>query len=420
MMTPARLAAPRAVRPLRRALIPTMLALGVVGLFAAPAQAEDGQGFTLHEALAYMPASMLDSPTPPFAVFVNVQAALALGRASGQTQALTTRMRAGLPLRAVAALEAGDAARWQQATGLPPNAVQYLAGFGKPATMTTIWGLGSSDRVEQFMQHLPARGFEPIAASGLSRAVANGQPLVLDLSRREAANPWLGARGQTSIAAPLPTAVVQTGAPQAAATLQHIAPERSLAEHEAIRPALEALQSAVQDGAQIVQAVVVAPPAAAAPLTPAARAALRGHTPAPVSEVQVPAYTGAIVADVQTNGQPAVGIALTYDDCVAATAAGDTLARAWQAADPAGSVPRADGQPQAQATTTVQVTTHPSSAGACAVLARLGSATQDGVTNPVFDGLLARLQEQDLPLLRIGNGASQSTGVAAIAPSPAR
>lgn len=388
------------------------LALTLAGALAAPAHAAEGQGFTLHEALAYMPASMLDSPTPPLAVFVNVQAALALGRAASQPHALTTRMRAGLPLRAIAALQAGDPSRWQQATGMPPAALQYLAGFGKPAAMTTIWGLGSTAGVEQLMQYLPARGFEPIAASGLSRAVANGQPLMLDLSRREPANPWLGARGQTSIAAPLPTAVVQSGAPQSVAVLQHIAPERSLAQHKAIRPALEALQSAVQEGAQIVQAVVVAPPASVDPLTPAARASLRGHLPTQTNEPQVPAYAGAIVADVQADGKPAVGIALTYEDCAQATAAGDTIARAWQAADPAGSAPRADGVPQSQATTTVQVSTHPGSAGACAVLARLGSATPDGVANPVFDGLLARLQTQDFPLLRIQQSPAEGLATA--------
>ncbi len=396
----------------------TRLALLLGSLAAVPAHAAQGEAVSLYEALTTMPASLLDGPAPPLAVFVNIQAAIALGRAATTPEGALARMSAGLPLRAIAALQAGDPVRWQQATGMTPGALRYLAGYGKPAAMTTIWGLGSPERVDQLMRSLSTQGFQPFASSGLSRALANGDPLVIDLGRREPGNPWLGTRGQTSIAAPLQTAVVQTGAPQAAAILQHTAPATSLAQHEAIRPALDALQSAVQEGVQVVQAVVVAPATDTDPVAPAARAALRGAPSAMAAQgPQVPAYNGAILADVQSDGIPAVGIALTYDDCATATQAGDTLARAWQSVDPPASVPAADGQPRAEATATVKVSMHPSPAGSCAVLARLGAATA-GVANPVFDRMLARLHEQNLPLLRIGNGEAPGVPAAPALPTP--
>ena len=127
-------------------------------------------------------------------------------------------------------------------------------------------------------------------------------------------------------------------------------------------------------------------------------ASLRG-APTAAAE-RVPPYQAGIVADLQAGHAPELGIALGYTDCIAATVAGDVLARAWQAPAPPGCDRGARGAPRAQATITVDVSTHAGPTG-CAVLARLTQAGGDPSTNPAVDALAQALEREALPLLRV-------------------
>ncbi|GAA5233364.1 hypothetical protein GCM10025795_16280 [Verticiella sediminum] len=374
--------------------------------FATPALALD-QGFPLRDALAHLPRVLLEQTVAQPAYFVDVSAALQTAPAQATPAELVRRMQVGGGLRAVQALASGGATVWQQAAGIAPSDLHYLVAFGKPAARTTVWGLGSAASVAQLMHALPAKGFSPYAANGLREGLANGEPMVLDLSRREPDNPWLGARGQTSIVAPLDTGVVQAGTPQAASLVQQARLTDSLAAHPALSPALGVLQQVAQeDGTRVIQALVLRPSdLALEPDTPAERATqarLRGapNPPAEPAGERVPPYEAGIVADLQGSRAPEVGVALSYRDCVAATAAGEVLARAWQAGNPAGSAREPQGRPRADATVTVSITTREEQDG-CAVLARLTEAGGERSANPVFDAVATAIDNDDLRILRL-------------------
>lgn len=374
---------------MRRVMITAALLL----IANTPAQAQNLDA--LRQALDQMPANILGSPEPGQAYFVNVAVLQTLSNRQGTqlTPRSLSRAQLGAELRPIDALYSGGIEDWHEKAGLSLEEVRYFAGFGREPHKVAFWGLKDDAAAAGLIEDLTGLDFLPTDTEGV---LGNGEPLAIDIARRNPGDPWRSQVGAATFAAARGAAVVQTTTPDAMLMLLGDTP--SAGDQPIVRATMVGLESAVGDH-QIVQAMVISPLIGIPRLDPAS---LRATTAGDIEALKeslaaqledgrkgIPPYFGGIIADTHLD-RPAVSISLAYADCETAETAASVLEQRWSETMPEG----AQGA--------ISSGTVPSPEGLCAATLTVVGDTGDHTVNPVFGALLNAFMRQSLTVLQIG------------------
>jgi len=307
--------------------------IGLAVLWTLPAGAE---ACALRDALAGVPAPVLMGGDAVLASFVGL-------RDLRETEAfkarkpprLADRLYPAVSSDTLQALLRNDAAKtranWREKTGLAIADLSSFLIFGAPPNTVTIWRFDGKDGAGSFLEGLASRGFTKSADGGVS----NGEPLKMDLSKRDEANPFAGPLGRASMLAPAAGGVAQSSSPRYIAALRAMAAP-GFASLPPVAAALDGLEK-VAGNALVPQATVLGVGA----WTPGV-AGMTERNPR-ILEGGAPPAAVAIVADVETAAPARRGavFAIGYPDCDTAAKASARFARSWREdADGGGKTPR--------------------------------------------------------------------------------
>ncbi len=349
----------------------------------------------LRDALATMPEMILGNPAPVQFNFVDVSALRTLGESDGSDVGAPALNRAavGGMLPPYNALQAGGPEAWNEKSFVDLGEVRYMAGFGEAPLTVSILGLAGEDVAANLIAALEAAGFDAAGPDGI---VGNGEPMAMDLSKADPADPWRGTAGAPTFAASKGDAIIQSSMPQPLPVMLAEGPDA--AANPAIRAALGGLEAALGEDL-LVQAMLVSPAFGIANIDPAALLApgadfnaLRQKLEAEVDvgTSGIPSYFGGFVADVQGD-RPAVLFSLAYGDCETAEAAAGLMEQRWRDTMPAS----VQGEPE---TGSIE-----GSDGLCAATLKVSGEAGDGLSNPVFQALFDGYVRREFTVLQIGN-----------------
>jgi len=362
-------------------------ALAIVLAASGAAHAQGTQ--TLRAALEQIPQSVLASPVPDLAYFIDIQTALnALDLDSGDDpNALRQLIGTGRPLEA---LGFGGRAAWEERAGVGLEDLDYFAFFSRLPNDIAVWGLGENERVEALLADLAARDFVPM---GNGEILANGEPRVPNLQSRDVLDPWRGSVGQASFVLSRENALVQAFAPELLLGLGG----PGAAQHPVIGTALAGLDAAMGQDA-IMQAMVVSPMIGLAGpdlagLLGQSMDEIRSELEAAVQtdSADLPFYLGGIIADL-AGDTPRLAIALTFGDCKTASLGMERLVNRWSD----------DMRTVALAMESAAVTGED---GLCAGVVLIEVEETPTVRNPAYFEIFQSLVRGGVPVLAIGTGA---------------
>ncbi|MDO5643384.1 MAG: hypothetical protein Q4G26_13495 [Paracoccus sp. (in: a-proteobacteria)] len=355
---------------------------------APPALAETGDS-ALREAMTTLPAYIFTSSELDLGFFLDV----AVQRTRGPDEAKNLSILG--PVSELQALSTlfnaaahNNVAEWSQKAGVEPAGIRYFAGFGVPPMGVTIWGFTDEAGASATFDGLSARGFTVL--DGMENTLANGDPMGMDLTRRDITDPWIGSMGRTSVVTRQGAQFLHAATPEAYAPILDGAP--SLLDSPTGQTLLAALEG---QPAPVVQTVFFSPALGlhvADPL-PILEAGSHAEAQAALDARQaelsdgVPLYSGAVLAELDDAGKTIGLIALAYPDCATAEAAAQKSASLW---------PQMGGD-MAEAT----ITPGHTDAGAAGCAATLTITTPDGNARSFLapiDGVFTR----NFPPIRIG------------------
>ena len=357
------------------------LALALVA--ATPALAEDS---ILRAALSVLPDTAFSAIGAEVVRYVDLSA-LASAYGGALDREALARVLLGGGIRPVEALAVGTPESFAKKSGIDSAELAFAAGMGQPPNAVSVWGFNQGEAAATAFSSLTAHDF----AERSSGMIANGEPGVMNIAGRDPADPWRGPMGQASVVALSGPTLLQAGDP---AVLEPILAEgHSALDSPAGLIMLDALEA--EEGT-VLQAAFLGPwhglgsgidPAALAGKTPdEARAVLEQAAAAAAGGL--PFWQGAAIADLDTEKNPAMVLALAYADCADAQVAADGAADLWR---------EMDGTSEDLADARV-AQIQPSG---CAAILRVTG--RDEKPRP-FNQAIHALMSGNLPALRIGTG----------------
>ncbi|MFD2649377.1 hypothetical protein ACFSX5_16445 [Devosia albogilva] len=348
----------------------------------------------LEDAMAKMPETVLSNPAAVQFNFVDVAALHTLAGAEGLNPTVLTRAMIGGMLPPYNALQLRGPEAWNEKSFVDVEDLRYLAGFGDAPTTITIWGLENEDAAASLISALDAADFDSVSPEGV---IGNGEPLAMDPTKMDPADPWRSRVGAATFAAAKGNAVIQATVPAPFGVLLEERP--SMAESAVVTAALGGLEAALGDDL-LVQAMLITPVfgLGAADLDIALigldldmmREKLEAELEAGTEGI--PVYLGGFIADAQGE-QPAVLISLTYADCATAERAAEQMAQRWSDTMPT----QAQGDME---TATIQ-----SPDGLCAATLKVAGTSDAGLRNPVFQALFDAYLRRDFTVVQIGKAS---------------
>lgn len=358
-------------------------ALALALVVGAPALAEDSN---LRAALSVLPDTVFSGLTPDVARYLDLSALAEAHGGALEREALARALLGG-GIRPVEALALGTPESFAEKAGIEGAALAFVAGIGQPPGAVSIWGFSDENAATIAFSSLSERGFAELP-SGM---IANGEPGVTNLAKRDPADPWHGPMGQASVVALSGPALLQAG--DAAALEPLLDDGTSALDTPAGKTILDALEA--QEGA-VLQVAFLGPwhglsgstdPAVLAGKTPdEARVALEQAVAA--ASGGLPIWQGAALTDLETPEGPALILALAYADCSEAQAAAEGAADLWRGMD-------------GTAEDVAEASVAEAGQSGCAAILRV---THPGGSPRPFNNATRGLMAGNLPALRIGIG----------------
>lgn len=350
---------------------------------------------SLEDAMAKMPETVLSNPAAVQVNFVDVAALHALAGAEGLNPTVLTRAMIGGTLPPYNALQLRGAEAWNEKSFVDLGDLRYFAGFGDAPKTITIWGLENEDAAASLISALDAAEFDAVSPEGV---IGNGEPLAMDPTKMDPADPWRSRVGAATFAAAKGNAVIQATVPAPFGVLLEERP--SMAESAVVTAALGGLEAALGNDL-LVQAMLISPVfgLGAADLDIALIIGLDLDTMREKLEAEleagtegIPVYLGGFIADAQGQ-QPAVLISLTYADCATAERAAEQMAQRWSDTMP--------GQAQGD----METATFQSPDGLCAATLKVAGTSDAGLRNPIFQALFDAYLRRDFTVVQIGKAS---------------
>jgi hypothetical protein len=346
----------------------------------------------LRTALDALPATVLSSPVPDVAYFIDMQAFRALPELPAGTPERDRFQRLALldTMRPTQALSNSLPANWEARAGLGLGEVQYFAGFGRVPDTVALWGMDDAAQAKALIEKLAELGFTPTDTTGV---IGNGEPNRVDMTAADPRNPWRSGVGAATFAAETGSVVVQGATPKAVAGV--VGEQASLADNPIVGASLAGLEQGAGDG-WIIEAMVISPMfGLGAPNLNGGSLSrdpteMRQRAEAVVADASkgLPPYVNGLIANVQLDG-PALAVSLAYPDCEVAKLAADQMAKRWAERMPA--------EVQGQLSTTT------AAAGElCAAVMVVETGTSPASANPPYQALLKDFQQRRVGVLQIG------------------
>lgn len=366
-----------------------LIATGLLLITSMPALGQNLDA--LRDGLDHLPATAMLQQHGDLAYFVDVKALSDLANGDSAVQPFA-RVMVGADINALESFATAEPADWEGKAGTTRDAVRYFTGYGRTPGGVSFWGLTDAAAATEMIATLGGMGFEDAGKPGV---IGNGEPMQMDLQKRDPSDPWRTMIGAAQFAAAKGSTVVQAQNPQDAMLVA--AQQASLGESPILQTALSGLQQSAGDN-RIVQAVVISPLFGMAGLDPSAFLSPSGDMTETRQQIEgqmaelasgIPAYLGGIVADMQGEKQ-GVGIALAYPDCTIAQVAADRVAERWIAM--AGDA--AEGDILAQ--------TAPGEAGLCAATVSIHIDADNPEQNPAYRAVIDAHLSSRVGVLQIG------------------
>lgn len=349
----------------------------------------------LRNSLAKLPDTVLNTSAAIQFSFVDMAAFHDLAGAEGLNRTVLARAMVGGMLPPYNTLQTHGPDAWNEKSFVDLKDLRYLAGFGDAPKTVTIWGLKDEDAAASLIAALDAADFDPVDPDGV---IGNGEPLAIDPTKMNIADPWRSRVGAATFAAAKGDAVIQAPVPTPLPVLLGQGP--NMAESAVVSAALEGLKETLGDGL-LVQAMLISPVFGLGGLDLDAlltidldldRAREQLEAKLEAGTEGIPAYFGGLIADVQGE-QPAVLISLGYSDCAIAESAAEQMAQRWT-----------DTMPEAAqgALETAHVETPDS---LCAATLKVTGTSAAGSANPIFQAMFDAYLRRDFTVVQIGRAS---------------
>ncbi len=349
----------------------------------------------LLDSLEKLPETVLSNPAAIQFNFVDVAALHALAGAEGLNATVLTRAMIGGMLQPYNALQVRGPEAWNEKSFVEVGDLRYLAGFGDAPKTITIWGLENEDAAASLISDLDAAEFDAVSPEGV---IGNGEPLAMDPTKMDPADPWRSRVGAATFVAAKGNAVIQATVPAPFGVLLEERP--SMAGSAVVTAALGGLEAALGDDL-LVQAMLITPVfgLGATDLDieliigldlDVMREKLEAELEAGTQGI--PAYLGGFIADAQGE-QPAVLMSLTYADCATAERAAEQMAERWS-----------DTMPN-QAQGDMETASVEAAGGLCAATLKVAGSSDAGLRNPIFQAMFDAYLRRDFTVVQIGKSS---------------